>query len=50
LNDVGTPAVNPVVKWKKWPAVGIEFSGIGDKERELIFRYVFRLQRKKLRS
>ena len=50
LKDVGTPVVYPIVKWKAWPVVGIEFIEIAEKEREMIIRFLFRVQRKKLQQ
>jgi len=48
LQDEGLPVVYPVVKWKSWPVVGVEFMDIGDKEREMLYRFLFRLERKKV--
>lgn len=46
LQDEGLPVVYPIVKWKNWPVVGVEFMEIADKEREMIFRFLFKLERK----
>jgi len=48
LKDIGMPVVYPVVKWKNWPIVGVEFMEIGDRDREMIFRFLFNLERKLL--
>src|SRR5688572_2894753 len=49
LQDQGRAVVRPVVKWKSFPVVGVEFLGIAEQEREMIFRFIFRLERKLLR-
>ena len=33
LDSVGMPVVYPVVKWKNFPGIGIEFMDISEKER-----------------
>src|SRR5262245_40439542 len=48
LQEVGMPVVYPVVKWKNWPVVGVEFMDISDKDRELIYRFLFKVERKML--
>jgi c-di-GMP-binding flagellar brake protein YcgR len=48
LKDVGLPVVCPVVKWKNWPVIGIEFMNISEKDQEMIFRFLFRIERKML--
>ena len=49
LQDVGMPVVFPVVKWKNWPVIGVEFMDVSEKEREMILRFLFRVERKTLR-
>jgi hypothetical protein len=46
LQDEGMPVVYPVVKWKSWPLVGVQFMEIEEAEREMIFRFLFKLERK----
>src|SRR5437016_5446173 len=46
LPDEGMPVVYPVVKWKSWPVVGVQFMQIEEAEREMIFRFLFKLERK----
>ena len=46
LQDEGMPVVYPVVKWKSWPVVGVQFMQIEEAEREMIFRFLFKLERK----
>ena len=46
LQDEGMPVVYPVVKWKSWPVIGVEFMEIGDKEREMILRFLFKVERR----
>jgi hypothetical protein len=50
LQDVGLPVVYPIVKWKSWPVIGVEFMEITEKDREMIFRFLFRLERKILQT
>ena len=37
--------VNPVIRWKKWPVVGVQFMDLPDKDRGDIFRFLFKLER-----
>jgi c-di-GMP-binding flagellar brake protein YcgR len=46
LQDEGMPVVYPVVKWKSWPVVGVEFMEIADKDREMILRFLFKVERR----
>lgn len=46
LQDEGMPVVYPVVKWKSWPVIGVEFIDIPDKDREMIMRFLFRIERR----
>jgi hypothetical protein len=46
LQDVGMPIVYPVVKWKSWPVIGVEFMQMTEKEREQIIKFLFRVERK----
>ena len=46
LQDEGLPVVYPVVKWKSWPVIGVEFMEIGEKEREMILRFLFKVERR----
>jgi c-di-GMP-binding flagellar brake protein YcgR len=46
LQDVGMPVVYPVVKWKSWPVIGVEFMEMAEKEREMIIKFLFRVERK----
>jgi c-di-GMP-binding flagellar brake protein YcgR len=46
LHDEGMPVVYPVVKWKNWPVVGVEFMAIAAKEQEMILRFLFKIERK----
>jgi hypothetical protein len=50
LQDVGMPVVYPVVKWRNFPIIGVEFLGIEDKEREMILRFLFKVERRSVRS
>jgi c-di-GMP-binding flagellar brake protein YcgR len=46
LQDVGMPVLYPVVKWKSWPVVGVEFMEVSDKDREMILRFLFKVERR----
>ena len=46
LQDEGMPVVYPVVKWKSWPVIGIEFSDMSEKDHETILRFLFRVERR----
>lgn len=50
LPNVGLPIVNPVVKWKSASAIGIEFAGASEKQKEMIFKFLFTVERKTVRS
>ena len=49
LTDHGLPVVHPVVKWKSHTAIGVEFLGATEKQREMIFKFLFRVERKTVR-
>jgi hypothetical protein len=46
LQDEGMPVVYPVVKWKSWPVIGVEFMEIPEKDRETILRFLFKVERR----
>jgi hypothetical protein len=46
LQDVGMPVVYPIVKWKSWPVIGVEFMEMSEKEREMIIKFLFKVERK----
>ena len=46
LQDVGMPVVYPIVKWKSWPIVGVEFMELSEKDREQIIKFLFKVERK----
>jgi c-di-GMP-binding flagellar brake protein YcgR len=50
LPDEGMPVVYPVVKWKSWPIVGVEFMEITEKDREMILRFLFKVERRMVQS
>ena len=43
------PVVYPVVRWISYPRIGVEFEGIDEKDRELIFRLMFAKERQMVR-
>jgi c-di-GMP-binding flagellar brake protein YcgR len=46
LQDEGMPVLYPVVKWKSWPVIGVEFMEISEKDREMIIRFLFKVERR----
>jgi c-di-GMP-binding flagellar brake protein YcgR len=46
LQDEGMPVVYPVVKWKNWPVIGLEFIKISERDREMIMRFLFKVERR----
>ena len=46
LQDEGMPVIYPVVKWKNWPVIGVEFMEISEKDREMILRFLFKVERR----
>ena len=50
MQDEGMPVVYPVVKWKNWPVIGVEFMEISEKDREMILRFLFKVERRMVRS
>ncbi len=50
LDEIGMPVVYPIVKWKNWPVIGVQFIDMEEKEREMIFRFLFKLERKKMQT
>ena len=49
LPNIGLPILHPVVKWKSNSAIGVEFIGRTDKQREMIFKLLFQVERKTVR-
>jgi c-di-GMP-binding flagellar brake protein YcgR len=49
LEDFGTISVAAVVKWKTFPEIGIEFVNMTDRDRERLFRYLFKVSRQAIR-
>jgi hypothetical protein len=50
LPDEGMPVVYPVVKWKTWPVIGVEFMEIQEKDKEMILRFLFKVERRMVQS
>jgi hypothetical protein len=46
LQDEGMPVVYPVVKWKNWPVIGVEFMSIAPKELEMIMRFLGKIEKR----
>jgi len=49
LTDSGLPVVHPVVIWKSESAIGVQFMGVTERQKEMIFRFLFRVERKTFR-
>lgn len=49
LPNIGLPVVQPVVKWKSNSAIGVEFMAITEKQKEMIFKLLFTVERKTVR-
>jgi hypothetical protein len=49
LPDVGMPIVQPIVKWISGSAIGVEFLAATDKQKEMIFKFLFTVERKTVR-
>jgi len=50
LEDFGTISIAAVVKWKTFPQIGLEFVDLKHREREKLFRYLFKVSRQAIRS
>jgi hypothetical protein len=46
LTDAGLPIVHPVVIWKSDCAMGVQFLGPTEKQKEMIFKFLFKVERK----
>jgi len=44
------PVVYAVVKWKNLPVIGVEFMEIAEKDKEMILRFLFKVERRMVRS
>lgn len=42
--------ITATVKWKRWPYFGIEFRHLSPRNREAIYHYLFKIQRRIIRS
>jgi c-di-GMP-binding flagellar brake protein YcgR len=49
LGKHGMHEVEPVIQWKRWPSIGVQFMGLSDKNREIIFKFLFELERKTIK-
>ncbi len=49
LTDLGLPVVHPVVIWKSDCAIGVQFLGATEKQKEMIFKFLFQVERKTVR-
>jgi c-di-GMP-binding flagellar brake protein YcgR len=49
LREQGMVEVEPVIRWKQWPVIGVQFIDLSDKDRAQIFRFLFELERKKIK-
>lgn len=46
MPERGMASVRPIVRWMNYPRIGVEFEGIGERDREQIFRFMFRVERR----
>ena len=46
LPDVGMPVVYPVIRWMSYPRIGVQFVDMSEKNKEMIFRFMFGIERK----
>ncbi len=49
LREHGMLEVEPVIRWKEWPSIGVQFLDLSDKDRALIFKFLFELERKRIK-
>jgi hypothetical protein len=49
LPEIGMPIVYPVIRWVSYPRIGIEFHDIEGKDREVICRLMFAMERQIVR-
>jgi c-di-GMP-binding flagellar brake protein YcgR len=49
LTDLGLPVLQPVVVWKSDSAIGVQFMGVTERQKEMIFKFLFRVERKTVR-
>jgi hypothetical protein len=49
LREEGMHDVEPVIRWKKWPCIGVQFIDLSDRGRAAIFKLLFKLERIKLK-
>jgi hypothetical protein len=50
LDDEGMHVVYPIVKFRKWPVIGVEFMEISDKHREVIMRFLSTVEHRRLQQ
>src|SRR5207247_6269130 len=50
LQDERMPVVYPVVNWKRWPVIGLEFMGISGKARKMILRVLCIIELRMIRQ
>jgi hypothetical protein len=46
LPDIGMPVVYPIVRWMSYPRIGVQFEESSEKNKEMIFRFMFYVERK----
>ncbi len=46
LPDIGMPVLYPIVRWMSYPRIGVQFVEASEKNKEMIFRFMFHIERK----
>ena len=49
LGKQGMLEVEPVIRWKNWPCIGVQFIALSDNDRAHIFKFLFELERKRIK-
>jgi hypothetical protein len=50
LPDIGLPVVHPLVIWKSESAIGVEFLNLTEKQNEMVYKFLFKVERNSVRS
>ena len=49
LPDVGLPIVTPIVRWDDGAHIGVEFTGVTERQKEMIYKFLFQVERNTVR-
>jgi hypothetical protein len=50
LEEIGMIVVYPIVKWKRPPAIGVEFMDMKEPQLQKIMSFLYKVERKRLRN